>query len=271
LGNFTYLSVMKALKHRLSCYSLPLALLLLLITGQAFAQQTTYYSIADPELSLRQGPGTQSAVLTKIPYGSKIEFAANDSNSYQQVVIGGFPSYWKKVKYKEHTGYVISAYLSDMAPPKTGIKDLPAFASKVSQPFGTKLVKGKTPVNIDEGDVSITRQLYKNGLAYTLVSGYEYQAETLQFPSQDIAVVYNLLKNIDEFASVIKTNSDLKEGEHTTKDSKGIVYTWKVTYEKENGMQWLTAIKITWEEGGYYNLSIQALETEVIVTYSSGV
>lgn len=261
---------MKALKYQLCCY-LSITLLLLLTTGSAFAQQTIYYAIASPELSLRQAPGTQATVITKIPYGSKVKPVANDTASYQQVVIGGLPCFWKKVKYKEMTGYVVDAYLADMAPPRTGIKDLSSFAAKVSQPFGNKLTKGKVPADIGEGEVSVSRQLYKNGMVYTSLTGYEYNAETLQFPEESIATVYNLLKNIDDFGPVLKTNPDLKEGEHTTKDSKGTVYTWKVVYEKENGMQWLQSIKITWEEGGFYNLSIQALETDIVVTSSGGV
>ncbi len=261
---------MKALKYQLRCY-LPIALLLLLTTIPALAQQTTYYAIANPELSLRQSPGTQATILTRIPYGAKIESVANDTSSYRQVIIGGFPCYWRKIKYKEMTGYVIDAYLSDMAPPLKGIKDLSSFTAKVSQPFGSKLIKGKTPSHIEEGEVSISRQLYKNGMVYSVISGYEYRAETLQLPSENISVAYNLLKNIEEFAPVLKTNSDLKEGEHTTKDNKGTVYTWTVVYEKQQGMQWLQSIKITWEEGGFYNLTLQALETEVMITYSGGV
>lgn len=262
---------MKAFKKQSSRCFLLLALFFS-INADARAQEK-HYAIASPELSLRQGPGTQSPVLAKIPYGSPLVpvNTNNDTDSYQQVVVGGLPGYWKKVKYKEATGYVIDAYLSGIAPPKPGTKDMSSYASQVSRPFGNKLTTGKSPTHIEEGGEVISRQLYQNGMVYTQVTGYEYMAETLQFPAAHIASVYNLLRNIDEFGPVLKTNNDLKEGEHTTKDSKGKVYTWKVMYEKENGTTWLQAIKINWEEGGYYNLEVRALETEVIVTYSSGV
>jgi uncharacterized protein YgiM (DUF1202 family) len=263
---------MKAPKHRLSGY-LPFVFLLLLLREPAFAQQTTtYYVIANPELSLRQSAGTRTAVLTRIPYGAKVEILpidASDTGSYHQVIAGGLPCFWKKVKYQGMTGYVVDAYLSDIVPPRTGIKDLSSFAAKVSQPFGGKLTKGKVPADIAEGEVSVSRQLYKNGMVYTSLTGYEYNAETLQFPAENIAVVYNLLKNIEDLSPILKTNPDLKEG--TTKDNKGTVYTWKVVYRKENGMQWLQSVKVSWEEGGFYNLSVEALETDIVVTCSGGV
>ncbi len=262
---------MKAFKKHL-CRGFLLSALFFSINTDTRAQEK-YYATANPELSLRQDPGTQSPVLTKIPYGSLLVSvnANNDTGSYKQVVVGGLPGYWKKVKYKEATGYVIDAYLSPAAPPKAGTKDLPSYATQVSRTFGNKLTTGKAPTQIAEGGEVVDRQLYQNGMVYTKVTGYEYMAETLQFPAANIATVYNLLRNIDEFGPVLKTNNDLKEGEHTTKDSKGNVYTWKVAYEKENGVNWLQSIKINWEEGGYYNLEVRALETEVIVTYSSGV
>ncbi len=245
--------------------------LLLAITFSLSAQEALY-TTAPAGLSLRQGPGDKARVLTRIAYGTKITgmSMSDDTLSGQQAVIGGLPSSWRKVKYKDTLGYVADAYLSRLAPPRSGTKDLKAYAAQLSPVAGAPLVKEEQHERISEGGVSVSRQLYKNGMVYSSFTGYEYMAESLQFPDQTTVTVYNLIRNLTEYAPVFKTSPELKEGKYTTKDAQGVVYTWEVRYTHENGL-WLDEIKVSWEDGGYSSLSVRNIEAEVIVTYSSGV
>lgn len=230
------------------------------------------YTIAPSGLSLRQSPGDKAPVLTRIPYGVRISAmnTSEDTLATKQFVIGGLPGYWRKVKYKDTLGYVAEVYLSETPPPKAGTKDLKSYAAQISPVFGAPLVQKAQHESISEGGVSVTRQLYKNGMVYSSFTGYEYGGESLQLPGETVTTAYNLIRNIEEFAAALKTSPELKEGKYTTKDSQGKEYRWEVHYEHENGL-WLDGIKVSWEEGGYYELAVKHTGTEVIVTSSSGV
>ncbi|WP_118950154.1 SH3 domain-containing protein [Taibaiella helva] len=247
------------------------AFLLLGAIGTLSAQQTMY-STASAGLSLRQGPGDKAKVLTRIPYGTRLTAMnmSDDTLATQQVVLGGLPGYWRKVKYKDTLGYVAEAYLSGIQPPKAGTKNMKSYVAQLSPVAGAALVREEKQENISEGGISVTRQLYKNGMVHSDFSGYEYMAESLQFPGQTVVTVYNLVRGLSDFAPVFKTSPELKEGKYTTKDAQGQEYTWEVRYTHENGL-WLDEIKVGWEEGGYSNISIRSTEAEIIVTYSSGV
>lgn len=71
----------------------------LIVTLHAAAQTKVVYNAYKPGLSIRDKPGTTSAVLSKIPYGEKLTLV-NPYNDTVTVINEGMTGYWNLVEYK---------------------------------------------------------------------------------------------------------------------------------------------------------------------------
>ena len=105
-----------------------LFLILFLLQTSLYSQDInlsgSYFIISTTGLNLRSSPNTQSKILTKIPFGEKIEVTSNKSygldtigvnkfhnvqhNEFTESIISGN---WVKVDYKGKIGFLFDAYI----------------------------------------------------------------------------------------------------------------------------------------------------------------
>ncbi len=247
------------------------------VAGDTVILSKEVYASLAGGLSVREKPDANAAVIGKMEYGQPVDLppvltdgSVLPENNSVPVNLAGMATYWIKVQIGGKAGYVVDAYVSDYPPPPAGTKDLKEWAGAMSKPYGDAFVSQSQTKNFYQNGIDIYRQLYNNGAVYSQSLGYEYYAASLQLPSTTILKVFNCLRGLEDFSAIFKANAPLRKGFYTIPDAEvPDGYQWTTTYDATG--QYLQAISISWSDGSYSAITITQLETDVIVSYSSGV
>jgi hypothetical protein len=250
---------------------------LLFISLHSVAQLTdgTYYVAARTGLSIREKADPTSKVLDKIPYGTKVTTIAEDGD-WKVIVTESLTGYWKKVKYNNKTGYIVDSYLLPWAPPKLAtIKDLKQYLAQVAAPFGQKLVtKSGSMAEITESGWELSKQLYKNGAEWHQLYAYEYNSDTYFLPGFSLQQGFLLLRLIPEFKELFGEKDEFPTSSKTIKkgDKEFDIKLIKTTEEAEySGPFTIEKIKISFEDGAYYQFEMFMQENQLVIFFSGGV
>jgi hypothetical protein len=247
--------------------------ILLLFTGCICCtvwSQPQYYAAARSGLSIREQPGVDGKVSDKIPYGQKLELL-KDTAEMKAISTEGFNGWWWLVKYNNKTGYVVSSYILNWPPPKTGVKKLQDYFTQLSSPNGNQVVINE-PASSDEAESVLKKQLYKNGMEWHEGQGYEYNSALYIIPGYSIEQAFLLLRLLNQYPELIGEkdvfpikNSGIKTG--TAEKT--------IEVEKENygdGKQGpVKKIKIIHTQGAITEFEIFMIDTQVLISYNSGV
>lgn len=247
-------------------------LLVVLAASCSLAAQTgTFYVAAKSGLSIREKPDAAAKVLDKIPYGTKVTLL-EDSNEWVSIKTEGLMGYWRKVKYNNKTGYIVSSYLFTVPPPAATVKDMRSYIAQITQPFGSKLVvKSGSMNNVEEGGWELHKQLYKNGAEWHQFTGYEYNSDTYFLPEFTIQQAFLLLRLIAEFKEPVGDKDEFPLADKTIKKGEK---EYKITVEKEliNGdYPWVKKITIEYEEGAIYTFELFQIDNQVVIFLGAGV
>lgn len=241
----------------------------LIITLHAAAQTKTVYNAYKPGLSMRDKPGTQGAVLTKIPYGEKLTIV-NPFNDTTTVVNEGMKGYWNLVEYKGRQGYVVGIYLLEIAPPKATVKTMQDYFKQLSAPAGAA-VTSVTGTKDSDMYSSLKKQLYKNGCEYHEANFYESGYNTYFIPELTLQQGFILLRLIPEFKEVFSSSDAYPSA------SKKIKMTGPGEGEKEikvqtgEGGNWIDKITVGYEQGAVYEFEMFELHGQLVISYGGGV
>ena len=233
----------------------------------AVAQNSTaFYVAARSGLSIREKPDVNAAVLGKLPYGEKVQ-AKFDGG--QPVVTEGFTSDWATINYQGKTGYVVSAYLFTIPPPKAGVKTLAQYAAQITQKFGVPLVVKKGD---EETTVQLTKQLFKNGWEVHNFHGYEYGSETWFLTEFGIQQAFHLVRLLSGLNDMIGEKDPFP-----TQNSKVMVKESEKTITVDKGPQSdanypdIRRIRIEYAPAAIQELDIFLLDGQVVIANSAGV
>lgn len=246
------------------------AVAMLLVYCNCFSQ-FTYYAAAKAGLSMREQPNTSAKVLEKIAYGEKLLTVA-EAGAQLAVSTEGFNGYWWKVKYNNKTGYIVNSYVLPLPPPKTGIKKLSDYFAQVSSRAGNPLVIKKTDAALAEtGELSLTKQLYKNGMEWHSTQGYEYGSDLYLLPEFTMEQCFLLVRLIGQYPDVVAEKDFYPTKNSTVKTELGEK---SVEVERENfdgkpGA--VRKIKIGAASGAVTDFEIFMLDTQAVIFWSSGV
>jgi hypothetical protein len=245
-------------------------LVFVFISANSFAQELNYYASAKAGLSMREQPNANAKVLEKIPYGSML-VTLSDTTKAIQITTEGFNGFWWKVKYNNKVGYIVSSYVLPFAPPKVGVKDMKQYFAQLSSAAGSPVVIKKGVAEM-EGDAStLKKQLYKNGMEWHEMQGYENAAHLFIIPDITVENAFLILRLLQLYPDLISEkdplptkNGTIKKqyGDHTIKIDKDI---W---YENVGVLRELT---IDCNEGAMTELKILRLDSQIIISWSSGV
>lgn len=237
-----------------------------------------YYVSAKSGLSIREKPDATSKVLEKIPYGTKIT-TVDDGGEWKEIITESMTGYWRKVTYKNKTGYIVDSYLSSWAPPKLAtIKDMQQYLAQVSLPAGAKVVtRSGTMNNIEENGWELTKQLYKNGAEYHQFIAYEYSSDTYFLPGYSLQQGFILCRLIPEFKEVFGEKDEFPlTSKKFVKD--GREYEIKVHRPMADGTDSgdtspfsIEKIEISFEDGAYYQFEMYMLENQLVISFGGGV
>ncbi len=235
------------------------------------AQTGSFYVAAKTGLSIRETPDANGKVLDKIPYGTKITLL-EDNSEWVSIKTEGLMGFWRKVKYNNKTGYIVSSYLFPVAPPASTVKDMRTYLSKISQPFGAKLVvKSGTMNNIEEGGWELQKQLYRNGGEWHKFMGYEYGSDTYFLPDFTLSQAFLLLRLIPEFKEVFGEKDEFPLESKTFKKGER---EYSITVDKElisGDYPWVKRISIEYEDGAIYSFEMYEMDNQVVIFFGSGV
>lgn len=243
---------------------------MLMLYCSAFSQ-FTYYAAAKAGLSMREQPNTSAKVLEKIAYGEKLVTEADNSEKIA-ISTEGFNGYWWKVKYNNKTGYIVSSYVLPVPLPKAGIKKMGDYFAQISTKAGAPLVIKKTdPALAEAGELSLTKQLFKNGMESHSTQGYEYRSEVYLLPDFTIEQCFLLVRLMGDYPDVVADKDPFPTKNGTVKNEIG-EKTIEVEREKFDGKPGpIKRIKIGAEVGAITDFEIFMLDTQAVIFWSSGV
>jgi hypothetical protein len=236
----------------------------------SFAQYT-YYAAAKSGLSIREQPSTSAKVLDKIPYGEKLMTVAGDVNQ-PAISTEGFNGFWWKVNYNGKTGYIVSSYVLPLPAPKAGTKTLQEYFAQVSAANGGPLIIKKSDPALNEtGESTLTKQLYKNGMEWQEMRGYEFGSDVYMLPDFTIEQCFLLLRLVGQYPDLIADKDPFPSKNSVIKNPTG-EKAIEVMKDKESGSGGPgKKIKITLAQGAYTEFEIFMLDTQAVIFYSSGV
>ncbi len=236
----------------------------------SFAQYT-YYAAAKSGLSMREQPSTSAKVLEKIPYGEKLITVSGDANQ-AAISTEGFNGFWWKVNYNGKTGYIVSSYVLPLPAPKAGTKKLQEYFAQVSAANGSPLIVKKSDPALNEtGESTLTKQIYKNGMEWQEMRGYEFGSDVYMLPDFTIEQCFLLLRLIGQYPDLIADKDVFPSKNSSVKNPTG-EKAIEVTRDKEAGPGGsVKKVKIILAQGAYTEFEIFMLDTQAVIFYSSGV
>lgn len=242
----------------------------LILMAAVAAQQKNVYNAYKPGLSMRDKPGTQSAVITKIPYGEKLQLV-NTFNDTVPVMNEGMAGYWSQVEYKGQKGYVVGVYLLDIEPPKQAVKTMVDYFTQTSAAAGAPVitVKGKDD---EEMHSRYKKQLYKNGCEYHEAHFYEAGYNTYFIPGLTLQQGFVLVRLIPEFKAVFGPSETYPVTNKKVSISNASGGGEKETrVYKEEGSNFINKITVGYEDGAVYDFEMYELHGQLVISFGGGV
>jgi hypothetical protein len=244
--------------------------MLVVTTLQVSAQSTVYYTAAKSGLAIRQKPDATSALVDRIPYGTKVILEENNEE-WVEARLEGMLGHWRKVKYNNKSGYIVSTYLFPYPPPKETVKDLSGYIAQLSVPFGSKLIV-KSPARPDNDMTwELHKQLYKNGAEWHRFIGYEYDSDTYFLPGFTLEQAFLLVRLLPQFRQVFEENAPFPDADRTFKKGDR---EYKIKVEKENyggTFDWTERISVEYEDGVIYSFEMYQIDNQIVITFGAGV
>lgn len=230
------------------------------------------YVAHKPGLSIREKPDVKAKVLARIPYSTKIMLNNDPGADTLLVNTEGFSSYFRKVTWNNTTGYIISAYLLPVPPPKASVKNLDDYLLQLSPKSGPMVeVKKGTMNNIAEGGTVLQKQLYKNGAEHHTFQGYEYNSDTWFLPDLTLQQVWLLLRLIPDWKDVVDEKTELPVTSKKITKKDNIEFDIKVEKENWYGPEYFKKIHIEYSEGASYIIELFILENQAVIFRGGGV
>lgn len=249
-----------------------LLLFLCPLASRAQVQTVPMYVAHKPGLSIREKPDVKAKVLAKIPYATKISLANEQGADTILVNTEGFSSYFRKVTYNNTTGYIISAYLLPVPPPKATVKNLNDYLLQLSPKAGAMVeVKKGTMNNITENGTISRKQLYKNGAEHHEFVAYEYNSDTWMIPELTLQQVWLLLRLIPDWKDVVDEKTELPVTSKKITKKENTEFDIKVEKENWYGPEYFKKIRIEYSDGASYIIELFLLENQAVVFRGGGV
>ena len=239
------------------------------LCGAAWAQ-TSYYAAAKSGLSIREQPDVNAKVLDKIPYGQKVEIL-KDAAEMKAISVEGFSGYWWLVKYNDKKGYVVSSYVLGSVPPGASVKKLEDYFAQISSPNGPPIVL-QEPASQDEESARLKKQMYKNGMEWHETQGYEYGASLYILPGYTIEQAFLLVRLIGQYPDLINAKDVFPVKNNKIKNEIGekIIELERETFD-DSKQGPIKKIRIIHTQGAITEFEIFSIDSQVLISYSSGV
>jgi len=164
-------------------------------TGKAAAIDfKTQYVYAKSGLNIRKTPSLSSELVTKVPFGSKLELM-DDAKPPVQLTYEGLKGVWKLVKYGTDQGYAFEGFFGVFPVPQYGI-GVKEYFTKNYGPF-EKVVTNKYNVSATE-DYGWDIECYFNcGVKMHLTADGFGTVDTITLPGMTIQQAFVFLKLFD--------------------------------------------------------------------------
>lgn len=159
-------------------------------SGLAQETETILYNMATSGLNLRSQPKSQSRVVTKIPYGTKMKVEERTGIKGQS---GWIEDEWIKVEFRGRMGYVFAGYLSEMKAPEKRKKS-GSLTTALNEFADRAFVTEKQAVETIEAESLHCYQPFKGQVELETETQNGLTSTTLTFPSSDIFDAYILLE-----------------------------------------------------------------------------
>jgi Bacterial SH3 domain len=243
-----------------------------LSSAAQFTVTKTVYTAAKSGLSIREKPDAKSAVLGKIPYGTKIVTTHNLDEEQTEIKTEGLKGFWIKTTYNGKTGYVVSSYLLPVAPPKAGTKTMLDYFKQLTAPAGAAVTaKRGTGQNIHEDYYQIKKQLYKNGFEYHQALFYEANNDTYFLPDMTIEQGFLIVRLIAEFKSVFNETAEFPREDKTIKQKADGESDYTIKVQRLAESEWITRITVEFSDGAYYQFEMFEMGGQLVISFGGGV
>jgi uncharacterized protein YgiM (DUF1202 family) len=229
------------------------------------------YVAAKSGLSIRQKPELGSAVLEKIPYGTKTKVIYNYNEEVKTVSTEGMEGTWIKTTYKGKTGYVVDTYTLPVPMPGAAVKTMKEYLAQISTVASPALtLKNGTTQEITESGYVLKKQLYKNGAEHHAVQWYEANEDVYFLPELTLQQGFVLVRLIPEFKTVFAAN-DVFPTENKIKKPKPEEADYKITVKKIEGIKMVSDIIVEFSDGAFYTFHMFEMAGQLVISFGGGV
>lgn|GEM_PF-1606916 len=244
-----------------------LSILSVVIFSISSYSQNIIYAASKSGLNMRDNPDPNSAIITKIPYGEKIQWSVIEQRF--PFTSEGMNANWLYVTYAGKKGYVADVYTLPILPP-TGKVELKDYANKLGKVTGTwKNADHFTDLDSNGSLTQIEKVIYNNGIVYRAMHGYEWSEETIWIPNVSLEQGFVLARLLSNNPMLLNTN-DKYPNKKSTSVSDGTTKDIRISYLYDNNT---FAEKIQFDlcDGGCQWIEIRYDSGEISISFGSGV
>lgn len=225
------------------------------------SSQNTWYVAAQSGLRLRKLPDPNSETLTTVPYGQAIEIKIPEySENMRQYTFTyeseGFQGSWWETTYQGKKGYIFSAFLFPVPPPKKEHYTLFQYTSSSGE-NGIPVTIKKHQNHDGDAPFSIIKHLTRSGISYTEASALEYASVIYSLPGFDLEQAFHLIRILPEFQKYLKDQVMFPSSKEWSNESEDDPFTIQLV---DN-----TRIEMRWPEGCGRYVNIYRLGFEIII------
>ena len=226
--------------------------------------QGTLYSASKAGLNLREKPDINAPVLTKIPYGEKMDLIRTEKQTNTETE--GMKFSWAYVSYLGQKGYVADIYTLSFAPPKH--KDVESYLNSLATQVGKWEEKPEFETAdgaIHDNAVQTLKILYNNGVLYRMNQGYEWENVSVWLPGFSMEQAFVLARLLPQFNNVLHTSDSFPKKSQKISDEKS------VTVSHSESWPFCQTIRYELTNVSFHTVEIRNEDGEISITYSSGI
>jgi hypothetical protein len=235
-----------------------LVLVFLFSSFVTLSGQQVFYSAAKAGLNLREKPDAASPVVTKIPYGQKVELL--DEDYHGTIETEGMEANWKFVSYQGKKGYVADAYILPIPPPTQSDGNIENYLKS----FTREKCRWEKEINAgaEENYRRLEKVMYENGIIVDTQFYFEAFNDRIILSEFTFYQAFVLVRLLHAEGPYIKIKGDFPAKSFKPKTEKEIEINIRYDYDRP------VYISFSLCDVGCYTLEIEENWGEVLVTLS---
>ncbi|MCG9909832.1 MAG: SH3 domain-containing protein [Flavobacteriales bacterium] len=238
-----------------------LVLVFLFSSFVSLSGQQVFYSAAKAGLNLREKPDAASSIITKIPYGQKVDLL--NEGYHGTLKTEGMEANWRYINFQGKKGYVADAYILSIPPPSLSDGDVENYLKS----FTREKCRWEKEINPngEENYRRLEKVMYENGIMVNTQFYYESFNESIILNEFTFYQAFVLVRLLYAESGYMKIEGAFPAKSFKPQTQNEIEINIRYEYNRP------TYISFSQCDAGCYTVEIEENWGEVIITVSGGV